>query len=523
MKLTTTLFAITFALSAFAQNFELQENPNTISSALKQSSSKCAIKDNQFLVHGSDMIEIIDLSTGDILYTWDPKGGYGESFISSDGKRVANKSQNYKDPELGYVDVYQVLEVETKKEYFRTNPDDLWTTTGISHNLNEVAIQTYNFDDHKARLIRFDFVNNEILSTLYTSEKSSTVILDIAYSNDDQYIFATIATNASVSSLYVYETESGKRVAKVPLVHQADKIFLTDEYVVVSGSHGMKATDHTTLISIKDYTIKKEWKGSRIDNLDHTGQYSMLYDWEKQSLSSFDIETGEKELILDGNTYKINSFTSAFSENGNLFVVAKQNSMEYYKTENSGKYDNFYLLNNKLIADPINSNETNTTNTTEEAVVETEPESEPAATNSSWVSYQYDSPSFETMLPVAEPKVKVSTTKKGNQSVSITGASKTQACVISTVEIPTIKTKKYQTLAVKMGEEFIKKKSPVSVIKADYSYEGQEGVEYTFKIDKFEYMYRAFCYDGQAYQLIYLAPTLDEKEYNNFFDTFKLK
>lgn len=513
MKLFTTIGISLFTLvSLYGQHFEVDPEIKTIYSNYRGYCSTIATLDNKYVIHGGDYLEIADIQSGKIVFEWDPKGGDGQSYASKDGKWIANRSQNHEDPNLGYVDAYQVLNTQTKEEYLTTVPDELWTTTGFSHNSNEVAIQAYNFDMGKVKLIRYDFINQKILSTPYTSENSGTVILAIDYSPDDKYIYATIATNASVSSLYVYERTTGKRIAKVPLVHQADKIFSTNDDIIVSGSHGIKATDHTTIISAKDYSIKKDWSDVKIYNLSPDNQYSIIYNWDKKTLSTFDLVTGEKKIILDGSEMHIYPISSAFTSDGNYFIVAQDHDFEYYKDKKAGEYESLYILNNKLIDDPIYDI------IEEEETIATE-ETEPVITND-WISYSHSQPNFNVNLP-AEAKAKESTTKSGKASTTITSSTKTDACVISAVEIKGVKAKKYKTLAQKMGEDFINKKTPSNVKKSSYSFNGQEGVQYTFRIDKFEYIYRSFCQNGYAYQLIYIAPQLNADDYNKFFDSFK--
>jgi hypothetical protein len=516
MKLTTTLLAGALALSATAQHFEIEGDIQTIYSNYKGYTLPMATMDNQFIIHGADNMEITDIQTGKIIYEWDPQGGYGTSYVSADGKWIANRSQNYKDPELGYVDAYSVLNTATKKEYLTVVPDELWSTTGFANNMEQVAIQTHNFEDNKTRLVTFDFVNDKILKTLYTSEKSSTVILAIAYSLDDKYVYATIATNSSTSTFYVFDAESGDQVDKTSLIHQADRIFVTPERIIVSGAHGMKATDHTTLISPKDYNITKEWKNVRVSNVDPSDTYSIIYDYEDNILESFDLSSGEKHQIIHAKDMKLYPISCAFTADGNYFAIARSNGFEYYKTREPGEYEALYVFNNNLIENPTFTTVATSTENTPPPVAEEETE------NNDWYAFSSATPAFEVNLPT-EAKGKSEKNNSGGNTFSVTSASKTEACIISASEIASVKEKKYKLLAEKLAEDFISKKSPTNIKKGTYSFKGQEGVEYTFLIGKFEYMYRVFCIDGYAYQLIYLAPQLDSANYNKFFESFVLK
>lgn len=515
MKQLTTLLAIFISSIAFSQYFELDGIPKKIYSNYNGYTLPMATIDNKYVVHGADEMEITEISTGKIVFEWDPKGSYGTSYVSKDGRWIANRSQNYDDPDLGYVDVYQVINTSTKKEYLKTIPDDLWSTTGFANTKSELAVQTYNFDDHKARLQIYDFVNDKITKTLYTSEKSSTVILGIAYSENDKYIYATIATNSSVSTLYVYDANSGQQVGKTSLIHQADKIFVTPESIIVSGAHGIKATDHTTVISAKDYTIKKEWKDVRIDNLDPSNSYSIIYNWDTKLLQTFDIKTGAKKDILDGKDMSLYPISCAFTKDGNYFAIAKTNSFDYKKTKGPGEFDVLYVLNNKLINDPVQE-VTQVEETTSENV------SSPTSTANGWVNYTLSNPKLDIKLP-GEATVKEDKTSKGARTVTITGATKTETGVVSLVEIPNIKTSKYTSTAEKLGESYFKNKTPENLKKSTYSYRGQEGLEYTFKLGSFEYVYRVFCINGYAFQLFYLASDIGNSDYKTFFDSFDLK
>ncbi len=519
MKLFTTLLSFLIVSTALSQHFVLDGQPKKIYANYSSPTVPMSTLGNKYVIHGKDEMEITDISTGKIVFEWDPKGVYGTSYVSPDGKWIANRSQNYEDPQLGNVDVYQVLNTETKKEYFRTNPDELWSTTGFANSKKEVAVQVYNLDDHKTRLVVYDFENDNIIKTLYTSDKSSTVILAIAYSPDDQLIYATIATNALISYLYVFDRATGERVGKTTLKHQANHIFVTPDKIVVSGAHGDHATEYTTVISPKDYSIVEDWKGKAIDNLDPTHTYSIIYDWDTKMLQTFNIKTGKKTDLLDGSDLNLYPLSCAFTKDGNYFAIAKNTPWEERKTKQPGEFDVLYVLNNQLIEDPV-VEETETTTT------ETETNSNNTTVNNAsangWISYKHPTPNFAVSLPSAA-KVKEEKNKSGNNTITVTAATQTEAGIVSAIEIPKIKGKKYATLAQKMGEDFIKKKSPTNVKKYSYSYNDQEGVQYTFKIDKFEYVYRAFCFEGYAYQLIYLAPELDKKNYSNFFDTFKIK
>lgn len=520
MKLFTTLSFSILYFASIAQQFQIESTPQTIYSNYKGTPLQAVITSSNQLIYGKDEIEIVDIVTGKVIKNWDPKGVYGYSYISNDGKWIANQSQNYKDPQLGNVDVYQVLNTETNQEYFRTVPDELWATTGFANHKNEVAIQTYNSQSttNKVRLIRYDYISGEEISTLFSTEKSSTVILDIEYSTDDKVVFATIATNASVSTFYAFDASTGKVLGKTPLSHQSDRIFVKGDKIILSGVHGINTTEYITILSAKDYSKTKEWKGKYAYNIDPTGKYTITYNWETESLYVFDIETGKESLLLEAKGLNLYPLASAFNTDGNYFAITRKNSFEYYKTRQPGEYEKAYILDNSLIENPA---------LTTPAVAETEESNNSSVTETtvntpSWVSYAHATPKFEVKLP-GEAKVKEEKNEKGNNTLTVTGASKTEASIISAIEIPGVKSKKYATLSQKMGEEFIKKKTPTEVKKSDYQYQNQEGVEYTFRIDKFEYVYRSFCKDGYAYQLIYLAPQLDAEEYNKFFDSFILE
>lgn len=519
MKFIATLFSCLILFQILPQKFKLSSEPKLMYSSIKANSVQSEIN-GQWLVHGSDEIEIVDIPSGKAIFKWDPKGGYGTSYISHGGKLVANHSQNYQDPKLGFVDVYQVFNTQTKKEYLRMIPNELWTTTGFANTRNEVAIQTYNLTTNLVELIRYDFETDQIKKTLFSTDKSSTVILDIEYSKDDQYIYASIATNASTSTFYVFDV-NGKVIAKTPLIHQADKIFILDKEIMVSGAHGTKGTDHTTVISNTDYSIKKELKDIRIDNLSPNGDYSIIYNWDNNSIMVLDIKSGTKELLIDAKEMNLYPLASCISSDGNYFAIGKSNPMEYYKNNTSGKYEAAYIFDNSLVPNPTTSVTTENIDTEEEEEEDKTNNNAPITKSDTWKTYTSKTPSFSVLIP-GDPTVKESITSNNRATLTITSGNKTEACVISTIELNNIKTSKYEATAEKLAADFLKKKNPAEIKKGSFSYEGQKGLEDTFKIDKFMYKYRVICYNGYAYQLFYLAEDLSTSELEKFFTSFKI-
>ncbi|CAG5085978.1 hypothetical protein [Parvicella tangerina] len=518
-KLSTLALTILF-ISTFGQHFELGEPPKTVyTKELKSYLSQAVLTSSNQLVYGKDEIEIVDVHSGDLLYHWDPKGKYGTSTISNDGKYVANRSQNYDHPDLGYVDVFQVLNTETKQAYMVPVPDELWQKMGFANTREEVAIQTSKYDgtDDKVRLITFDFVNGNEINTLFKSSKSSTVILDIEYSLDDQFIYATIAFGSSVSTFYVFDATSGEVRKKVELPHQCDVILVREDKIFLSGAHGINTTEYITILSSKDFSEIKEWKGENAYNVDPKGEYFIKYNWEDKNLYTFDLTSGEEKLLMEGKDMNFYILASSFDPTGNYFAIARDNSYEYYqKNKDLNKFPRAYIFDNSLIKNSFVSESVQ--NDEDEPSVNSNSSNAP----DKWISYSHANPQINVNLP-AEAKVKEEKNSKGHNTITITGATETEAAMISAIEIPTIKKKKYTLAAKKIGEDFIKKKSPTEIKKTPYSYKDQEGIQYTFRIGKFEYIYRVFCVDGYAYQLFYLAPTLAEVDYDTFLNSFKLK
>lgn len=522
MKLFATLLLSTFAMTSIGQQFKVESSPRIIySESFKSNPQQAIITPTNKLIYCSDNVEIVDLPTGELLYSWDPKGGYGESFISDDGKYVANRSQNYEHPTLGYVDAFQVLNTETKKEYLSPVPDELWQKFGFANTKEEIVIQSYKYDgtDDKVRIMTYDFVNGKEIKTLFKSSKSSTIIMNLAYSLDDKYIYANIAFSSSVSTFYVFNTVTGDVVKKINLPYQCEKMFVREGKIILSGAHGINTIEYTTILSSKDFSEMKEWKNEYTFNVDPKGLYAIKYDWETKNLYVFDLITGKESLLMEGSEYNFYIVASSFDLDGNYFAIAKENSYEYYQSHKDEKrHPRVYILDNSLIDNPTGTVESHE----EEETSVNSTVDETTTSNSAWISYTLSNPKLDIKLP-GEATVKEDKTSKGARTVTITGATKTEAGVVSLVEIPNIKTSKYTSTAQKLGESYFKNKTPENLKKSTYSYRGQEGLEYTFKLGSFEYIYRVFCFNGYAFQLFYLASDIGNSDYNTFFESFDLK
>ena len=292
-------------------------------------SRRAAVTTDGILIHTNDYVEVFDLNEQKVLYKWDPEGGEGESWISHDAKYIGNYSQNYKDPTLGYTNVFQVLDITSLKTYLYTTPKATWSKPVFSQKNSEVLVSTYKRGQGN-NVILFDFVSGRVIKKFFSSNKFSTVVMAMAFSKDEKEIYIAIAENSSNSYFNVYDKETGSLKKKVKLNYQMNAFFVGKKHFFVSGAAGNSGAPFTTKFSRSNFKKIAQWD-LRIHNIDPTERYSIRYDYDSKNLLKVNLETGVQEILL--NAEHLNQFgdESMISANGRYFVTPVKRTGDFRK------------------------------------------------------------------------------------------------------------------------------------------------------------------------------------------------
>ena len=505
MKTLYTTLMIAFAIASNAQEFSTTvSTAKTYPAGYYGSARQAVITSDYQLIHAtSDILEIIDLKTGKNVYTWDPAGKYGETWISEDGKFAGSYTQNAKDASGAYKTAFNVLDISSKKEYTKFIPDGWWNKGVFLPNSNEVVVNVYNGETTTASIVLYDFVKGESLKTYFSSTKFSTVVMALAFSKDGSKIYAGIAPNSTTSYINVYDKNTGSVIKKMSLSYQMNKFFISDDYIYVSGE-SESGVPKTTKYSSSDYSKKAEWD-IRIQNMDPTGSYSLLREYKSDMISRVDLTTGKKTDLLNvsslGKTFEPNGF----SPDAKYFfnAVPRVGELKY-----QGGSKALLVLSNNLIED----NHPITVPVVEEPVIE-----EAAA----WITHSTPNPKFDLDFP-GTPKITEGTTSKGRYKMSLKHSATDYVYMLHLVELSRkVKESKYAKVAEDMAETFMEKMDVKESKKSEFTTNGQKGTEYTFTKSKIFYRYRAICIFGVAYQIIYLNSSEDGDVGDIYYDSFK--
>jgi len=504
MKIISTFFFSFLVIIGFSQDFKTSTQAATVCNASYSGTATGGVITKEGLfIHQRDEVEIIDLNTNKIIYNWNPEGGTGQTWLSSDGRFVGNYSQNVKQLESGWSDGMQILDVNTKKVYTKYLKDGYWNKGVFSPSSNEVLVNTYDAVEGGCSILLYDFVAGKEMKTYFSTTKFSTVVMALAFSKDGSKIYAGIAPNASNSYINVYDKKTGDLLKKINLTYQMTKFFIGDDYIFVSGVEGNSGDPHTTKFSINNYSKKAEWD-FRIDNIDPTGSYSLMREYKSDNLSKINLESGKLTTVLDVSKMDDFAWVSGISEDGKYYFT-NITRVGDYKEQPGTKA--FIVFKNELMKD--------------EVVMDIAPKDEDVEEGIVWSAYTYDKPKFSIDFP-EEPKKTEGETSKGMYKLSLKVADNDFAYIVNTVEMSKkIKESKYFGISENMGKSFIEKLAPEESKKTEFTSNGQKGVAYTFTKKGVYYRYRTICINGTAYQLIYLNATGDGSIGEQFMDSFK--
>jgi DNA-binding beta-propeller fold protein YncE len=506
MKTLLAIFLVSISFFCNSQDFKTNlELYQTYPASYLGSGKDAVITEDGLFIHSRYVAEAIDLKTGKTVFSWDPDGSDGFTWIREDGKFIGNCSQNAKHPDGRWVDALHILDVTTKKVYTEYIPAGFWNKGSFSPNGKEVLVSAFDVETGGTSIIVFNFIEGKIVKKYFSTSDFSTIIMALKFSEDGSKIYAGIAENSTNSYLRVFDTKSGATLKKVKLTYQLDKIFLSDEYIFVSGVEGNSGKEHTSKISKKDYSKKAVWD-FRIHNIDPTGTYTLLTEYTSDVLSKIDLSTGLKSDLV-----KISSIPGF----GRMIGISTDSKYFYASIErkgelkNQGGSDAYVVFKNELI-------ETETA----EAVLEEIDLAEMDEEEIIWFTHNSNKPNFKIDFP-SEPEIEDGTNKKGRFKQKLSHKTTNVVYMINLVEIaPKTKKSKYLGLAKNMGELFMEKMDPPESKTSEFSYDGQKGIEYTFTKGNVFYRYRSICLNGYAYQLIFLNSSGDNKVGDAFYTTF---
>ena len=498
MKYVTTFILFANITFGFSQDFKT--DLNTIISVPAQyiSSTKSAIITNdKILIHQRDILEVVDLNTNKLLYTWDPEGGYGETWIDEKGRFAGNYSQNVKDENGKWANIFQVIDLNTKKVYSRIIGKSYWNKGSFSPNKNEVLVNSYDAKTKITSAVLYDFVKGEVVRTFFSSTKFSTVIMALSFSKDGSKVYLGIAENSSVSYLKIMDRNTGTLIKKISLSYQMDKFFVKDEFVFTSGSHGSTGNPYTTKFNASDFSKKAEWK-FRIHNTNSTGTFAIQREYKSNTLTKYNLNDGTKTTLLDVSLKGDFTSMSGLSINDQYYFVAVKR--KGILKEQSGEEALLIFKNTTMQLEEVKK----------------------PTSSLNWELYVAQKAKFQIDFPL-ELIVDKGQTDKGLYTLSLKKVEGSTGFISSAIELSKdIEPAKFTEVSERTALVFMKKMNQENLKKVVFEMDGEKGVEYTYKVNSLIYTYRCITINGFSYQLIYVDAVPDPKKQDRFFGSFKV-
>jgi hypothetical protein len=480
-------------LSSFAQHFTPGPSPTEFSGTEEYFRTLWFSSDNNTVFGDANSIIGFDIETGDKTLEVFVEGySVHPSSQSPDGSYWIQGNSNYNNPSNPQItDMHNNLGCYDllNNTYKAQKTGDLMLSKVVH---SSAANSAYGIARRSGIESVIEFQIDPFASSrTIAEEKDGYYILAVAVDEKNGLLAYSYAGGAK--GIKIVDLESGALKKNISLNQEVATLdFGYDDNTLIATAYNNLYKIELGSYGLEQFNLAPNNDGSFALSVSvHPNNRSVAYS-SKNGTSLLDTETGAVEKIDAGQ-----SMACRFSNDGRYLAVSVKPFL--------GKSPCLRLFSDSQFANSALSEE----------VVPTPP---PFSPSPDW--HQHRGPAFALDFPT-KPTVSTKRSKKGYVTSEYTSIHKNSAYLAVVTEISSkVKASKYQRIAGKIGEKFLKKIGAGKSVRQPYSYGEQTGVGYNFKMGAFDYEYLCICINGYAFQIICLNAEQNTDDLDRFFVSF---